>query len=535
MKKELEFFNQYYLPIYRDMVKAKDNVVNKLTSEKDKTKKTILNLVQFIIDFRANIRQNYDEKYGTLGKELKAQKLELLYGHFVLYYIQHLTNEKAAVAMEEALKLGEKYKDIDLIYNCHLRFAQIYYLLNVRDKAIHHLNAIDDKLCLGKFEMEALLVNKYSQLMRFHYLNEKNDEAIACELFAKKLIEKSKFSFHVTLNFYSHQADLHGILKKEEGLLNLKREIKKLYKLPLYKDGTKMSALHFYSNAITNFTIKNNLSKAEIDKWSHEQLYIFSELEKVYQNPLHINTQYLQQATLHYNLGHYKEAITYLAKAFRFFSTYLDNTNYLYLHYTAAKIYSAMSKDNQNLNGLYKITRHWDKALDISQKQKSEQLKTRVEKLTKEHELEKEKIKASQLQKELKMTSLHLQEKINTLDELKKYVNSLKKTDYQMGKLILTISNKIESIKVSEEERSVLMHKIDNSDVDFARKLAEKHPSLSALEVRMCGLFKTGMNNKELSKLFGLSDRSYEQHRYRIKKKMNLSADDGLVAHLNNL
>lgn len=535
MKKELEFFNHYYLLIYRDMVKANDNLTNAIRSEKDKTKKTILTLIQLIVDFRANVNQNYEGKYGSLGKELKSFKLELFYGYFALYYIPNLTNEEIVVAMKEALHIGEKHKDIDLIYNCHLRFAQIYYLLNQRDKAIYHLNSVEDKLCLGKYEREALLVNKYSQLMRFHYLNEKNEEAVICESFVKNLLQKSKFSFHITLNFYCHQADLHGMLNKEEGLLNLKKEIEKIKKLPLYQDGTKMSALHFYSNSISNFSINNKLSKDKIDKWSKEQLSVFLELEKIQQNSLHKNTQYLQQATLYYNLEQFDKAIQYLAKAFRFFSTYHDSTNYLYLHYTAAKVYTAKMKKNQSLKNLFKNTKHWDRALDISQKQKSEQLKTRVEKLTKEHELEKQKIKASQLEKELKMTSLHLQEKINTLDELKKYVNSLKKTDYQMGKLILTISNKIESIKVSEEERSVLMQKIDNSDVDFARKLAEKHPSLSALEIRMCGLFKTGMNNKELSKLFGLSDRSYEQHRYRIKKKMNLTADDGLIEHLNNL
>lgn len=55
------------------------------------------------------------------------------------------------------------------------------------------------------------------------------------------------------------------------------------------------------------------------------------------------------------------------------------------------------------------------------------------------------------------------------------------------------------------------------------------------LEIRMCALLKTGMTNKELSKLYGQSEKSYEQHRYRIKKKMGLGRDEKLVRVLNRI
>jgi AraC family chitin signaling transcriptional activator len=62
--------------------------------------------------------------------------------------------------------------------------------------------------------------------------------------------------------------------------------------------------------------------------------------------------------------------------------------------------------------------------------------------------------------------------------------------------------------------------------------LVEKHPELTNLEINMCNLFKTGITDKELAKLYGLGYKSYEQHRFRIKKKMKLGPDVNLVKYL---
>ncbi len=51
----------------------------------------------------------------------------------------------------------------------------------------------------------------------------------------------------------------------------------------------------------------------------------------------------------------------------------------------------------------------------------------------------------------------------------------------------------------------------------------------------MCTLFQTGITDKELSKLYGRTESAYHQQRWRIKKKMKLSAEESLVKHLSNL
>jgi DNA-binding CsgD family transcriptional regulator len=534
MQKYIDLFYQYYLPIYLDLEKADKELSKELAIVKNKTERTVLELVQMIIhELRFNPK-NYSQTYGHLKSDLKKEKLDLLSGYLLLFNRTLLSlDEKISIGLD-ALKIGNRLGNLDLIYNAHLWLSVNYFLKNLRDKSGFHLQSIDDNKCIGNKYLEGILVQKYMRSMRLSYLAIRNEEAAEYEAKADVLIKKNKFSFHITLPYYANKCDLHAITNRSDGLIHLSELISILLRKPFYS-GLKVNTVHYFSNSISNYLANNKVSEKDRIYWSQEHIRALEILETLQLDPLHINTQFLQRATLCFNIENFKDAIRYMAKAYRFFSTYHDTTNYLYLHFLAAKTYNSLAINLDTAIWAKKASMHWKKALDISQLQKVNQLKEQVEILTKQHELEKEKIKTSELKKELKMSTLHLQEKIKVLDELKTYVHSLKKTDYQMGKLIMTISNKIESIKVSDEERSVLLHKIDNSDVDFSRKMTEKYPSLSALEIRMCSLFKTGMNNKELSKLFGLSDRSYEQHRYRIKKKMNLTADDGLVEHLNNL
>ncbi len=155
------------------------------------------------------------------------------------------------------------------------------------------------------------------------------------------------------------------------------------------------------------------------------------------------------------------------------------------------------------------------------------------------HQLQKkelnEKLMEQQMEamnKEMRLTALNLHEKILLLDELKIYVHSLKEKEFEMRKFINAISQKINAIKITEKEKAVLQEKMDAGNTGFSKVLAHAYPSLTSHELQMCGLFKTGMNNKELSKLYGLSEKGYELLRYRIKKKMKLKRNQNLVKHL---
>lgn len=130
----------------------------------------------------------------------------------------------------------------------------------------------------------------------------------------------------------------------------------------------------------------------------------------------------------------------------------------------------------------------------------------------------------------------HLNPNSNTkLDELKTFVRSLKNKQLKPPQLINAITQKIDTLKVTGAEELMRRQQVNGANLQLYKALAEKYPVLSNLEIRMCGLLQTGMTNRELSKLYGQGERTYEQHRYRIKKKMSLTAKDNLVKHLVSL
>ncbi len=67
---------------------------------------------------------------------------------------------------------------------------------------------------------------------------------------------------------------------------------------------------------------------------------------------------------------------------------------------------------------------------------------------------------------------------------------------------------------------------------DYIRTLSLRFPSLSPTELKICALLKIDLNSKEVARLLHVSVRDIENHRYRIRKKLNLCSSDNLATFL---
>lgn len=139
------------------------------------------------------------------------------------------------------------------------------------------------------------------------------------------------------------------------------------------------------------------------------------------------------------------------------------------------------------------------------------------------------------LNKEVRLNAINLQEKIKLLDELRVYAESFKRKRADKKEFIDAIAKKISAVKITEQDKALLQQKMEEGNSNLFKVITDMYPQLTPHEVRTCGLIKTGLTNKELSKLYGIGERGYEQLRHRIKKKMNLGRTDNLVKHLMNL
>ena len=75
----------------------------------------------------------------------------------------------------------------------------------------------------------------------------------------------------------------------------------------------------------------------------------------------------------------------------------------------------------------------------------------------------------------------------------------------------------------------------DNFDLvydDFLRRLGEQFPSLSQNDKRICAYLRMGLSSKDIAPLLGMTVRSVEMTRYRIRQKLGFSREDNLTDFL---
>ncbi len=99
----------------------------------------------------------------------------------------------------------------------------------------------------------------------------------------------------------------------------------------------------------------------------------------------------------------------------------------------------------------------------------------------------------------------------------------------------LSIKSVISTItrNINEEDTwSVFKEAFDNADKDFLKKAKAAHKTLTPNDLRLCAYLRLNLSSKEIAPLLNISVRSVEIKRYRLRKKMDLSHEQGLVEYI---
>ena len=75
----------------------------------------------------------------------------------------------------------------------------------------------------------------------------------------------------------------------------------------------------------------------------------------------------------------------------------------------------------------------------------------------------------------------------------------------------------------------------NNADKDFLKKVKQTHPTLTNNDLRLCAYLRLNLSSKDIAPLLNISLSSVEIKRYRLRKKMNLTHNEGLTDHLLSL
>ncbi len=137
-----------------------------------------------------------------------------------------------------------------------------------------------------------------------------------------------------------------------------------------------------------------------------------------------------------------------------------------------------------------------------------------------------------------------LTEEINELlTETVIHLNSKEKLAENLAKLSqdkegVTLKGIIADLKADKLEDSkilVLKKNIETLNYDFLKNLKNLHPILTKTDIEICSFIKIGLSRKEISSLRNTSFDAIKSTRFRLKKKLQLSADQSLDGYIKSL
>ncbi|WP_348823109.1 triple tyrosine motif-containing protein [Flavobacterium aestuarii] len=122
---------------------------------------------------------------------------------------------------------------------------------------------------------------------------------------------------------------------------------------------------------------------------------------------------------------------------------------------------------------------------------------------------------------------------LNSKNELLAFIkDDLKKTSESGASNVKSVITTINKNITEEDSWSIFKEAFDNADKDFLKKIKLAHPALTPNDLRLCAYLRLNLSSKEIAPLFNISVRSVEIKRYRLRKKMDLAHEQGLVEYI---
>lgn len=138
--------------------------------------------------------------------------------------------------------------------------------------------------------------------------------------------------------------------------------------------------------------------------------------------------------------------------------------------------------------------------------------------------------------KELSTNALHVIQKNQLLEQLKKQIELLVEDDKrdqkkQLKQLLSLINQNFNNESYWEEFKNTF----EQIHQSFFEELKKSCPDLSSSELRLVCLLKMNMSSNDIATMLGISTDSLRVARYRLRKKLNLEQGGNLIAFLQNL
>ncbi len=138
---------------------------------------------------------------------------------------------------------------------------------------------------------------------------------------------------------------------------------------------------------------------------------------------------------------------------------------------------------------------------------------------------------------ELANSTMAIIKKNEFLLELKRVLRSVKNQLESRfpDKYYLHLVKKIDDNISSHDDWKMFETNFERAHEEFVKKLKSGYPKLTPGDLRLCAYLRMNLSSKEIAPLLGISVRGVENHRYRLRKKMDLEVDVNLNEFMMNL
>ena len=119
----------------------------------------------------------------------------------------------------------------------------------------------------------------------------------------------------------------------------------------------------------------------------------------------------------------------------------------------------------------------------------------------------------------------------DVIREIERWSKKVPGSNLQVRELMKRIK---ENEYVNRDQREFNAH-VNSVYASFYAKLEEKYSDLTRNEKRLAALLRLNLSSKEISAIVGISSKSVDMGRYRLRKKLELTNEDDLITILNQI
>ncbi|MDP4198156.1 MAG: tetratricopeptide repeat protein [Bacteroidota bacterium] len=236
---------------------------------------------------------------------------------------------------------------------------------------------------------------------------------------------------------------------------------------------------------------------------------------------------------VHLKMGNNSLALETLLTPLERDSELLDNER-MYLYRWLAATYKALDRKAEAFDICYRL---WELQTDFDRRTREALLgyHKALEKKIHFQEIALLKTKSDAIARELSLKTMNLAAQTDLLARFRDELRVVIRNVGDPGAALSQVKEKLKALPCEQIDWTKFETQFTSVHPEFRRSLAEKFPTLTQQELRLCQLLRVGMKSFEAARLMCISERGVENHRFNIRKKLELTREQSLTDFLTAL